>query len=412
MAGAVAAAAAPSAGIELNWPMTSFSRNVPLLAVCQALMMSSNSLIGATSALVGLEIASDKSLATLPQALAMVAVMLTTVPAALLMQRIGRKRGFMIATLFGATGSVLATVAIIKAEFWLFVFAVALVGVFNGFGNYYRFTAADVSDDAHKSRAVGYVMAGGIAAAFVGPNVAELTRELVPDAPFAGSYAAQLGFYVLSFVTISFFAFPRKSENSHARSETPARPLKAIARQPKFVVAVICGMLSYAIMSLVMTATPLAMQSHAHLFEDTSFVIQWHLVGMFAPAFVTGHLIKRFGLFYVMLTGVLAGFACVVINLSGTSVGHFWTALVLLGISWSFLFIGASTLLTETYREEERAKTQSANDFMVFSAVAAASLSAGAIQTSFGWQAINICVLPLLIIILISLFWARRQLLW
>ena len=373
-------------------------------------MMSSNSLIVATSALVGLEIAPDKSLATLPQALAMVAVMLTTVPAALLMQRIGRKRGFMIATLFGATGSVLATVAIIKVEFWLFALAVALVGVFNGFGNYYRFTAADVSDGEHKSRAVGYVMAGGIVAAFVGPNLAQITRGLVPDAPFAGSYASQLGFYVLSFVIISFLALPRKSENPHARSETPARPLKAIARQPKFIVAVICGMLGYAIMSLVMTATPLAMQNHAHLFEDTSFVIQWHLVGMFAPSFVTGHLIKRFGIFQVMLAGVLAGFACVVINLSGTSVAHFWAALVLLGICWSFLFVGASTLLTETYREEERAKTQSANDFAVFSAVAAASLSAGAIQNSFGWQAINIGVLPLLAMILISLLWGKRHL--
>jgi len=326
------------------------------------------------------------------------------------MQRIGRKRGFLLATLFGATGSVLATVAIVKAEFWLFALAVALVGVFNGFGNYYRFTAADVSDDEHKSRAVGYVMAGGIIAAFVGPNLAEITRELVPDAPFAGSYASQLGFYVLSFVIISFLALPRKSENPLARSETPARPLKAIARQPKFIVAVICGMLSYGIMNLVMTATPLAMQNHAHPFEDTSFVIQWHLVGMFAPAFVTGHLIKRFGIFQVMLAGVLAGFACVVINLSGTSVGHFWAALVLLGISWSFLFVGASTLLTETYRQEERAKTQSANDFAVFSTVAAASLCAGAIQNSFGWQAINIGVLPLLAIILISLFWGKRHL--
>jgi len=373
--------------------------------------MSSNSLIIATAALVGLKIAPDKSLATLPQALVMVAVMLTTVPAALLMQRIGRKRGFMIATLFGATGSVLATAAIIKAEFWLFALAVALVGVFNGFGNYYRFTAADVSDDEHKSRAVGYVMAAGVVAAFVGPNLAQITRGLAPDAPFAGSYASILGFYVLSFVLISFLALPRKSEDSHARSETPARPLKTIARQPKFIVAVICGMLGYAIMSLVMTATPLAMKNHAHLFEDTSFVIQWHIVGMFAPSFVTGHLIKRFGFFQVMLAGVLAGFACVVINLSGTSVSHFWAALMLLGISWSFLFVGASTLLTETYREEERAKTQSANDFVVFSTVAAASLSAGAIQNSFGWQAINIGVLPLLAIILISLFWGKKQLL-
>ncbi len=324
-------------------PMTSFSRNVPLLAVCQALMMSSNSLMVTTASLVGLEIAPDKSLATLPQALVMVAVMLTTVPAALLMQRIGRKRGFMFATLFGATGSILATVAIIKVEFWLFVLAVVLVGIFNGFGNYFRFAAADATDAAHKSRAVGYVMAGGIVAAFVGPNLAEITRELVPDALFAGSYASQLGFYVLSFVVISFLSLHGKAEAAPAKSETGARPLKAIIKQPKFIVAVICGMLGYAIMSFVMTATPLAMQNHSHLFEDTSFVIQWHIVGMFAPSFVTGHLIKRFGIFNVMLAGVLAGFACVAINLNGTSVEHFWTALVLLGISWSFLFVGAST---------------------------------------------------------------------
>jgi MFS family permease len=182
-----------------------------------------------------------------------------------------------------------------------------------------------------------------------------------------------------------------------------------IAAQPMFIVALVCGMLGYGVMALAMTATPLAMHHYAYPFSKTSFVVQWHVLGMFAPAFFTGHLIKRYGVLNIMLAGGILGVACVAVNLAGSSVAHFWAALLFLGISWNFLFIGATTLLTETYRPEERAKVQALNDFCVFTTVALASLSAGALQNSYGWQVVNFGLIPLLIIIMVSIIWGKSR---
>jgi len=390
--------------------MNSFKRNVPLLAVSQALMMSSMSLIITTVALVGSNIATDKSLATLPLAVLFIAVMLTSIPAALLMKRIGRKPAFMLATFSGASGGVLATYSIINGNFWLFVVSAALVGIFNGFGNYFRFAAADVADKDQKSKAISYVMLGGVAAAIIGPNLANYTHDSLADTAYAGSYASIIVIYILILFTLSFLKLPNTASSIKEEAETEIRPLSVIARQPKFIVGLICGMFGYGVMSFVMTATPLAMHHHAHSFSDTSFVIQWHTLGMFAPSFFTGHLIKRFGIYNILLIGALLGVGCVAINLLGTSVSHYWTALVFLGISWNFLFIGGTSLITETYHNNERSKTQALNDFAVFSTVAISSLSAGALQHKFGWQIVNIGVIPLLIIILISIIWAKLKL--
>lgn len=386
--------------------MSVFSRNVPLLALCQALMMSSTTLVVATSALVGYALAANKAYATLPFALQLIATMLTSIPAAMLMRRIGRQRGFMLATLLGMGGASLCTFAILNGSFPLFLSGTFLLGTFNGFGNYYRFTAADAVDPAHKSRAISFVLAGGVIAAIVGPNLANLTRDLITQAAFAGSYAAIIGVYVLSLLILSLLALPNThTQATHARHA--GRPLRQIMQQPKFIVAVICAMLGYGVISLVMTATPLAMHHHAHPFSDTSFVIQWHVLGMYVPSFFTGHLIQRFGLLRIMLLGSVFGLACVAINLTGTTVTHFWIALVFLGISWNFLFIGATTLLTETYRSEEMFKTQAVNEFIVFSTVSAASLSAGALQHLYGWQAVNLGAIAPLVIISGSLLWLR-----
>ncbi|MCB1757372.1 MAG: MFS transporter [Gammaproteobacteria bacterium] len=387
--------------------MSVFYRNVPLLTTTQALMMSGNSLLVAISALTGHHLATDKSLATLPLAAQFIATMLTSIPAAMLMARIGRKQAFMAATSLGMSGALLATYAILNGSFWLFTLATMLIGAFNGFGNYYRFAAADSVDAGQKARAISWVMAGGVIAAIVGPNLARYSRDLLENAPFAGSFAALFTLYVISLAVLGFLALPAKPADEMNAPATPARPLVEIARQSKFIVALICGMLGYGVMSLVMTATPLAMHHHHHVFDDTAFVIQWHVLGMFAPSFFTGRLISRWGLINIMLTGALLGLACVGINLIGTSVWHFWLALLLLGISWNFLFIGATTLLTETYHAEERARTQAVNDFAVFTAVALSSLSAGYLQHQFGWQAVNIGVIPLLMIILLSLVWLR-----
>lgn len=370
--------------------------------------MSGTSLIVATTALVGFALSSDKSFASLPFAFQLMATMLTSIPAALLMARIGRKASFLFGVMIAMLGAAISSYAIIQQRFDLFVLGSVLLGVFSGFANFYRFTAADNVDREHKSRAISYVLAGGVLAAIIGPNLANHTRDIISDASFAGSYASIIVLYILSFILLSFLKLPKPQHNAPLPSALPARPLRIIMRQPRFIIAIICGMLGYAVMTLVMTATPLAMHHHTHAYSDTAFVIQWHVLGMFVPSFFTGHLIHRFGLLRIMLTGAVLGLACVIINLNGTTVTHFWIALLLLGISWNFLFIGATTLLTETYTQNERFKTQAINDFIVFSMVSSASLSAGFLQHHFGWQTVNYGTIPAILIILISLAWLYR----
>ncbi len=272
-------------------------------------------------------------------------------------------------------------------------------------GNYFRFAAADSVATSQKSQAISFVMLGGLAAAFIGPNLANIAKNWIDNAEFAGSYAATMAIYILILLTLSFLKLPERKEDHVNGSAPAARPLKVIISQPIFIVAVLCAMLGYGVMSLVMTATPLAMHHHTHAFSETSFVIQWHLLGMFAPSFFTGHLIRFWGLKVVLWLGVIMGFACVVINLTGQSVWHFWFALVLLGVSWNFLFVGGTSLLTQAYQLNERTKTQAINDFLIFSTVALSSLSAGYLQHQFGWQMVNIGVLPILVVIMFSLVW-------
>ena len=385
--------------------MNTMKRNVWLLAGCQALMNSGNSLLIATSALVGFRLAPDKSLATLPLALQFFTSMLTTIPASFLMKAVGRQAGFMIGTLLGLVGAGLAAWGIVIGNFLYFCIAAALIGAFNGFGTYYRFAAADVATPDYRSRAISYVMAGGVVAALVGPNLAHWTSEWLAGIEFAGSYLSLLGIYGLSLVTLLFVRIPAPTA---AQAQAHRRPLADIARQPAFIVALAGGALGFGVMALVMTATPLAMHQHAHVFADTAFVIEWHLLGMFAPSFFTGHLIRRFGVLNVMLAGVVLNIGCVAVNLIGTDVAHFWAALTLLGVGWNFLFVGGTTLLTETYADSEKAKAQALNDFVVFTVITASSLSAGALQYQLGWRAVNLGVVPLIIVILGALLWLKR----
>jgi len=382
--------------------MNPFRRNIPLLAFAQAMMMSNNSLMITASALVGYGLAEDKALATLPVAMGFIAVMLSSVPAAWLMHHLGRKAGFLLAILIGVSGGALATWSILHQQFWGFVAAAVLTGVHNGFGNYYRFAAADAVPISLKGRAVSYIMAGGVVAAFIGPNLANISRDWITGTPFAASFAVVIALYLCSGIALSLLKLPPQAED-HVDDAEPVRPLREIARQPAYQTALLCGALGYGVMSLVMTATPLAMHHHQHGMPDTSFVIQWHVLAMFAPSFFTGRLIDAWGIQRILLSGAVFGLLCVVINLAGTSVWHFWLALVLLGLSWNFLFIGATTLLTQTYRPAEKARVQASNDFTVFTTVALSSLSAGALQHQFGWQMVNIGVLPLLAIVVLSL---------
>jgi MFS family permease len=373
-------------------------------------MMSSTSLIVTTAALVGFALATDKSLSTLPLAAQFIGTMLASIPAAMLMQWLGRKTTFMLSTLFGITGGILGYLAIINHQFWLFVIATLLVGIFQGFGNYMRYAAAESVTISVKSKAISFVMLGGILAAVIGPNLAKYSREWAQGAEFAGSYASVIGLYILMLFVLSFLRFDEENNSSqddkkNKQKRDTGRPLLQIIKQPKYIVAVLSGMFGYGVMSFVMTATPLAMNQSAFLFNDTALVIQWHVLAMFAPSFISGNLITRFGLIKVMVTGVIFGLICIGINLLGTSLWHFLTALICLGISWNFLFVGATTMVTDTYRPNEKNKAQAFNDFAVFSTVTVASLSAGALQNTFGWQMVNIGALPLLFIILFALIW-------
>jgi len=379
--------------------MKNFKRNVPFLAFNQAIMVSGSTMVITTASIVGFRLAADKSLATLPIAALQLFTMLTTIPAALLMERIGRKSGFVIAGFSGVMGGLIASFAILQENFGLFVMASALFGVHNGFGGYFRFAAADSAPENYKSKAISWVLAGGVLAAFLGPNLAVFTNDLLKQAQFAGSYLVLSVFFGASCISAFSLKLPGISNNS-ANSPPASRSLWVIARQPRFSVALICATLGYASMALVMTATPLAMARHAHPFESAAFVIQWHVVAMFAPSFITGRLITRFGLLRILAFGVLFGFITAGVNLHGQTIWHFVIALVALGLCWNFLFIGGTTLLTETYQPSERAKTQGLNDFLVFTAVAAASLSSGTIQHQFGWRAINLAVIPFFVLVL------------
>ncbi len=377
-------------------------------------MMSSNSLIVSTAALVGFTLATDKSLATLPIAAQFVGTMLASVPAAMLMQKLGRKPAFMLATFLGMGGGLMGYTAIVNAQFWLFVLATFCIGTFTGFANYMRYAAAESVAPADKGKAVSFVMLGGVLAAVIGPNLARLSREWVQGAEFAGSYASVVGLYIVILLVCSFLKFePAKpvvqTDNGQNAKQDTGMPIWQIARRPRYTVALLSGMLGYSVMSFVMTATPLAMDQNAFLFSDTAMVIQWHVLAMFAPSFVTGTLISRFGVMRILYCGVFFGLLCIGINLTGTSFWHFFVALVCLGISWNFLFVGSTTMITDTYEEKEKNKAQALNDFSVFSMVTLASLSAGALQNIFGWQMVNIGAIPLLLVILCSLVWLSRR---
>jgi predicted MFS family arabinose efflux permease len=311
----------------------------------------------------------------------------------------------MTSAMFGLAGAAVATGGVFKADFSIFCLGTTLIGVFNGFGQYYRFTAAEVAADDYRSRAISYVLAGGVIAAFAGPNLAKWSRHLLLE-EFAGSYASLIGLYLLAFGLASFLRIPKPA----AVLRSPGgRPLSVIARQPAYLVAVASAMVGYGIMNFIMIATPLAMKGYAHAFSDTAFVIQWHVFGMFVPSFFTGHLIRRFGTSNIMLTGILLLGLCVWINFTGTTVTHFWGALILLGLGWNFLFVGATTLLTETYSLVEKAKAQALNDFLVFGTVTLTSFSSGAVQHTLGWQTINLAVIPFLALVIIANLWLRSK---
>ena len=366
--------------------------------------MTSMSLIGTISGLVGYSLAEDKSLATLPHALQFVGMMSITYPASLLMGRIGRQLGFMVGLGFAVVGAGVAALAIVESSFWLFCLGSATVGGATGFGQYYRFAAADVTPLEYRSRAISWVLSGGIVAAFAGPNLAGFTQMLIEGRAFLGGYFAVMLLSCLSFLVLLFVRVPQPPE---AVKAGPARPLSEIARNPTYCIAMICGAIAYATMALVMTATPLAMSAKGLPFEDTVLVIQWHIIGMYGPAFVTGHLIQHFGVIRIMLIGAVLSSLCAVINLAGETTNHVWAGLFLIGVGWNFLFTGATTLVTETYTEAEKPRAQGLNDLVVFSGVAIGALASGSMHFHMGWAMLNAAIFVPPAIAMVLLLWLR-----
>ena len=369
-------------------------RNVFLLACCQALLFTNNVTLIALNGLAGFALADNKALATLPVTGYVVGAALSTFPASLWMKKVGRRNGFLTGTLFGLAGGAIATFGIWTSSFWTLVGGALVLGTYNAFGQYYRFAAADATPVQWRAKAISLVMAGGLVGGIIGPEMSKFTRELVQPT-FLASYASLIGFCLVTMAILSGLRIP-DPHGDEAHGAT--RPLKEIMAQPAFVVAVVVGALGYGVMNLLMTSTPLAMGFCGHPYAAAASVISAHVIAMFGPSFFTGSLIQRFGVLNVMLAGVAAMFGCVAIALSGQLVSHFWWSLVLLGVGWNFMYVGGTTLLTEAYRPAEKAKTQGANEILVFCTTATSSFTSGVLVNAAGWNTLNYVALPFLVI--------------
>ncbi len=385
--------------------MTAAKVQVTLLALCQALAMTTNTVLITVAALIGYALAADKALATVPLAVRQIATMAATIPASLLMQRMGRRGGFLVGTLVGIGGAGVGIYSLAIAHFWLFTLAMGLLGVSNSFVGYYRFAAADVATDAFRSQAISWVIAGGIVAAMLGPWLATGSQGWFNSELYIGALVAVLGLQVLASGLLWGLHIPPTGIDQTAHR---TRPLLKIMAQPKFLVATLGSTISYGIMVFVMTATPLAMSAELHSFNQTATVIQWHVLGMFGPSLITGWLIQRFGVLTMIQTGALLTLGCMVVNLAGTSFAHFAIALLLLGLGWNFMYVGSTTLLTVTHTATEKGKVQAAHDFLVFSFVALATLLSGRVFYRFDWAMLNHLSWPLVLLTLLAVVWLQQ----
>ncbi len=385
--------------------MDSTGRNVGLLAACQAMLFTNNTTLVAINGLAGLALTPVKALATLPVTCWILGSAIATMPASLHMKRVGRQRGLTLGVFWGIAGALLCGAAMGLQSFWLLCLGTLVWGVFNAYGQYYRFAAADVASADFRPTAISLVLAGGLVGGILGPGVSRWTIDLF-DVRFMGAYLSLIAFALVTVALLQFIRIPPPTASEQSAS---GRPLLQIAAQPRFIVAVLCGATSYGVMNFLMTSTPIAMGICGHPYADAAFVISAHVVGMFAPSFVTGSLIRRLGLAPVMLAGVLLNFVSIGIALSGVAVAQFWWALVLLGVGWNFLYISGTTLLTQTYRPEERAKVQGANDQAIFVMMTVSSLASGLTVTTVGWERVNLLALPLVALMAAAIAWFALQ---
>ena len=381
--------------------MSSIHRNVLLLAACQAMLLTNNSTLIAINALAGLALAPRPWLATMPVTCWVLGSALATVPASFYMKRVGRRAGLMRGAAVGIAGALLCASAVWLQNFWLLCAGTLVWGTYNAFGQYYRFAAAEVATVDLRATAISLVLAGGLVGGILGPTTSRFTVDLLGP-KFMGAYLALILCALIAMLLLRYIEVPDPAAEERA---SRGRPMREIARQPKFAVAVLSGAVGYGVMNLLMTSTPIAMGACGHPYGDAAFVISSHVIAMFAPSFVTGTLIRRFGVLTVMFAGALLIVGAIATAVSGLSLQQFWLALVLLGVGWNFLYVGATTLLTETYRPEERAKAQGANEFAIFVMMVVSSLTSGVIVTGAGWELLNLAALIPLAAVAIAIPW-------
>lgn len=379
-------------------------RNVFLLALCQALAQSGNVLIISTTALAAQTLEGrDFYWTTLPVTLQHLGVMLSVFPAALMGQRRGRSFGFGLGSLGGITGGGLCSLAIWLGSFPLLCFGGFVMGYAVANMQLYRFAATELAPPQYRAKAISYVTSSGVVAGILGPLIARLTPDLLPH-QFLATYMGLVVLHAAAFGVLRLIEFPAVKVE-HASG--PQRSLAEIATQPVYVVAVLAGMVSFGVMSFLMTATPLAIVACGIDAREPPITIFWHVMGMFVPAFFTGHLIGRFGVLNIMMLGIAVLVAAVAVDLAGIDVWNFRAGLLLVGVGWNFLFVGATALVTTAYRPSERGRAQALNDFLVFGTTATSSLLAGILQQAWGWNALNYLALPLIGIALLALTWLR-----
>lgn len=381
------------------------NRNLWLLAVLQGLFLTNNVAFIAINGLVGLALAPYGWLATLPVMAYVVGGALFTAPVAWSQARWGRRVSFQLGLAVALASALLSAWAVYSRQFWLLCLSTVLAGYYSANGQLYRFASAELAAPAAREQAVSLVMAGGLLGAVLGPNLAAVTRDWVA-VPFAGAYLALAAVALLAMAVLAAMRFPPVAARGGAAG---GRPLGQIMRQPVFIVAAGASALGYGVMNLLMAATPLAMQQCGLPFSDAAFVLEWHVIGMFAPGFFTGHLIKRFGVLPVMAVGVLLNALCVAIALTGVELHHFTIALFALGVGWNFLFTGATTLSLKAYTAEEKDRAQGALNFCVFAVMALTSLSSGALVTTQGWSWLNLGSLPAIALVGGGLWWLHRR---
>lgn len=394
----------------MTTPEQQANRHVWLLTAAQALGAASPPIILSLGGIVGQMLAGNPALSTLPVSLYSLGLALSTIPAALLMRRLGRRSAYVLGALMAICSALIATAGIMDGNFVMFCAGTALAGFYGACVQNYRFAASDIVSAEQRPRAISRIMLGGLAAAIIGPQVVIWTQDALPATPFAGSFIGQAALALLALPLLLMLRLPAAQADAATGGVTgAARPLSTIARTPQFLVAVTAGVVTYGLMSFIMTAAPISMMGCGFTVGEATLGIQWHVLAMFAPSFFTGRLITRFGKITVTAAGLILIALSAVLALAGLDLLHFWGALILIGIGWNLGFIGATAMITDTYTPSERAKVQALNDFLIFGTVAAASFGSGGILNTAGWHTINLLMLPLIGIVLVMLLWLARH---